>query len=284
MGPRPASWRPEDATDVITHRTRLSLVQLLAQQAEAAVATLLAKYGADMPHRGSFFAEGLREVVQALPAEQALALAAEAVATRSALRQPISPKEPFDERFADLERCLLLDGYAVVDRALRRTDPSLAGAPSVEDDLIAALLTSAAPSREEIVRKVQDSAQAFRNVPPDYNAALTNARVALETMARGVAAALLAQGEAAPYNAGKWGEVVGFLKARGEISQEEGRGLAGVYGFVSPGAHRPVGVPQEQMTRLGRTFALNMCWFLLQNRLARSHPGAGATYSTGGAR
>ncbi len=260
---------------MISQRTRLSLVQLLAQQEEAAVGTLLAKYGADMAYRGSFFAEGLREVVQALPAEQALALAAEAVATRSALRQPISPKGPFDERFADFERCLLLDGYAVVDRALRRTDPSLSGAPPVEDDLIAALLASAAPSRAQIVQKVQDSAQAFRNAPPDYNAALTNARVALETMARDVAAGLLQLGEAAPYDPAKWGSVLTFLKTRGEISQEEEVGLAGVYRFISPGAHRLVGVSEEQMARLGRTFALNMCWFLLHNNLARGAQGTG---------
>lgn len=253
---------------MISQRTRLSLVQLLAQQEEAAVGTLLAKYGADMPYRGSFFAEGLREVVQVLPAEQALALAAEAVATRGALRQPISPKGPFDERFADFERCLLLDGYAVVDRALRRTDPSLSGAPPVEDDLIAALLASAAPSREEIVRKVQDSAQAFRNAPPDYNAALTNARVALEVLARDIAADVGdARGEPAP---SKWGDVLTYLRTRDEISPEEEKGLAGVYTFVSPGAHRSVAVSEDQMTRLGRTFALNMCWFLLHNHLARA--------------
>jgi hypothetical protein len=261
---------------MISQRTRLSLVQLLALQDEAAVAILLAKYGADMRYRGSFFAEGLREAEQALPPEQALSLAAEAVATRSALRQPISPKPPFDERFADFERCLLLDGYAVVDCTLRRTDPSLDSAPPVEDDLIAALQASAAPSRAEIVQKIQDSALAFRNAPPDYNAALTNARVALETMARDVAADLLTPAEAAPYEPAKWGSVLAFLKARGEITLEEERGLAGVYGFVSLGAHRSVGVSEEQMTRLGRTLALNMCWFLLHNRLARRAPGTGA--------
>ncbi|MES2784749.1 MAG: hypothetical protein V4684_04745 [Pseudomonadota bacterium] len=255
---------------MLSHRTRLSLVQLLAQQAEPAVATLLAKYGADLPFRGSYFADGLREAVQALTADQALSLAAEAVATRSALRQTISPKGPFDERFADFERCLLLDGYEAREGALRRTDPSLAGAPAVEDDLIAALLASAAPSRDDIVRKVQDSAQAFRKVPPDYNAALTNARVALETMARDVALCLLVPGEAPPYDPAKWGSMITFLKVRGEISQDEEVGLAGVYRFISPGAHRSVGVSEAQMTRLGRTFALNMCWFLLHNRLARA--------------
>jgi len=49
------------------------------------------------------------------------------------------------------------------------------------------------------------------------------------------------------------------LRTSGEISLEEERGLAGVFQLLSPGAHRPVGIPQGQMTRLGRSFALNMC-------------------------
>lgn len=40
----------------------------------------------------------------------------------------------------------------------------------------------------EIVAKIADSAQAFRATPPDCNAALVNARVALETLAADVAA------------------------------------------------------------------------------------------------
>lgn len=64
------------------------------------------------------------------------------------------------------------------------------------------------------------------------------------------------------------GEVVTFLRVHGEISVEQEKGLAGVFGFLSPGAHRPVGIPEDQMTRLGRSFALNICWFLLKNRLA----------------
>lgn len=68
----------------------------------------------------------------------------------------------------------------------------------------------------------------------------------------------------------KWGDLLRFLRERDEISAEEDRGLAGVFGFVSPGAHRAIGLSEEQMTRLGRSLALSMCWFLLQNRYARS--------------
>ena len=53
----------------------------------------------------------------------------------------------------------------------------------------------------------------------------------------------------------------------GEVTVEEEQGLAGVFRFLSPRARRPVAIPEVQMARLGRSFALNMCWFLLQNHL-----------------
>jgi hypothetical protein len=247
----------------------MSLVQLLAQQDEAAVDTLLMKFGSSVQYRGSFFHEGLRQAVQALSAEQALAVLADVVAARNDLRHGVSPKTRFDERFLDLERCAMLDGYEVRDRALVRADPSLADAPPIEDDLLAALAASQAPSREDIIRKIQDSAQAFRAVPPDYNASLTNARIAMETLARDIAADLASSAQPLSYEPSKWGSVIAHIRRSGAITDEEERGLAGVYGFVSPGAHRFVSVSEEHMTRLGRSLALNMCWFLLHNHLGR---------------
>ena len=60
-----------------------------------------------------------------------------------------------------------------------------------------------------------------------------------------------------PYNPTKWGAVPAFLRTSGEITPEEERGLAGAFGFPSPGANRPVGIAEDQMTRLGRSFALS---------------------------
>lgn len=132
--------------------------------------------------------------------------------------------------------------------------------------------TLAPPRAQDIIAKINDSAEAFRATPPDYNASLVNARVALETLAVDVATHVASlQQSPTTYNPSKWGEVLSFLRSSGEITVEEEKGLAGVFGFLSPGAHRPVGIPEDQMTRLGRSFALNMCWFLLKNHLARSH-------------
>ncbi|WP_206093550.1 hypothetical protein [Pandoraea sp. ISTKB] len=90
--------------------------------------------------------------------------------------------------------------------------------------------------------------------------------MALETLAKDVALDVAYQQSLTQsYNPAKWGEVISFLRSSGEITPEEEKGLTGVFGFLSPGAHRPIGIPEDQMTRLGRSFALNMCWFLLKN-------------------
>lgn len=257
-------------------RTRLSLGQFLERFEPHVATTLLSKHGgADvfLP-RGAMFAQELVAAIRALDGHAVMSLLSEVVATQSELRQRLTPRYVFDERFRDLVQCLRLDGYEVTQaRALVRLDPTLVEAPPVEDDLVRSLLASQAPSRADIVRKVNDSAEAYRRAPPDYNAALTNARVALQTMAHDVAQGLLRAGENFPYDMSKWGDLLRFLRERDEISPEEERGLAGVFGFVSPGAHRSIGLSEEQMTRLGRSLALSMCWFLLQNRFARSgHP------------
>lgn len=84
----------------------------------------------------------------------------------------------------DLTQCLLLDGYIVEDTKLVQIDPSIADAAPLEDDLIVALQNSGAPCAQEIIAKIGGSAQAFRATPHDYNAALVNARVALESWRR----------------------------------------------------------------------------------------------------
>ncbi|HBO3354322.1 TPA: hypothetical protein L4S42_002134 [Pseudomonas aeruginosa] len=256
---------------MVGQRTRSSLAQFLALQEFSVSIVLLRKYGV---HNHSLYPGqlliGLEQTLVGLDDSVVLLILQDIVGTQSNLRAAVTPKTRFDERMHDLTQCLLLDGYIVQDKRLLQTDPSITDAPSVDDDLIIALRSSSAPTREAIITKINDSAEAFRASPPDYNAALTNARIALETLAADVAADVAyQQASNASYNPAKWGEVIAFLRTSGEITVEEEKGLAGVFGFLSPGAHRPIGIPQSQMTRLGRSLALNLCWFLLHNRLAR---------------
>lgn len=256
---------------MIGSRTRISLAQFLALQECTVSIALFAKH--DVQHLSLFPAQLLRslmDLTRSIDDRTLLLVLREIIATPGNLRAAVSPKHRFDERMHDLTQCLLIDGYIVQDKNLLQADPSIADAAPVEDDLVIALRNSGAPQREAIIAKINDSAEAFRATPPDYNAALTNVRVALESLAVDVAADVVHQRQiTATYNPSKWGEVIGFLRNSGELTIEEEKGLAGVYGFLSAGAHRPIGIPDSQMARLGRSFALNMCWFLLHNRLAQ---------------
>lgn len=256
---------------MIGQRTRHSLAQFLELQEPAVSIVLLGKYGVQhLSLSPGHLLQGLLNTLRALDDRTLMLLLTEVVASLGDLRVRVNPRYRFDERLHDLTQCLLLDGYIVQDRKLSQTDPSIADAAPLEDDLVLALQGSGAPRAQEIIAKIGDSAESFRATPPDYNAALVNARVALETLAVDVAADVASRTPSpASYNPAKWGEVIAFLRTSGEITLEEEKGLAGVFGFLSPGAHRPVGLPEDQMTRLGRSFALNMCWFLLKNHLAR---------------
>lgn len=260
---------------MIGARTRHSFAQFLELQEPVVSIVLLSKYGVQhLSLSQGQLLYGLLSTLRSLDDRTVMHALVEVVATSGDLRSRVNPKYRFDERMRDLSQCLLLDGYIVQDKKLIQTDPSIADAAPLEDDLIAALQNSGAPRRQEIIAKINDSAESFRAAPPDYNASLVNARVALETLAGDVALDVASRlPSPATYNPSKWGEVLSFLRSSGEISVEEEKGLAGVFGFLSPGAHRPVGIPEDQMTRLGRSFALNMCWFLLKNHVARNHPG-----------
>ncbi|HSD16071.1 MAG TPA: hypothetical protein VLC71_02270 [Thermomonas sp.] len=257
---------------MIGQRTRHSFAQFLELQEPIISMVLLGKYGAQPPSLSNGQQlYGLLNALRDLDDRMLVQALAEVVATAGDLRARVNPKYRFDERQHDLAQCLLLDGYIIQDKRLIQTDPSIADAAPFEDDLITALQHSGAPRAYEIIAKINDSAGAFRAAPPDYNASLVNARVALETLAGEIAADVASrQPTIAAYNPSKWGEVLAFLRRSDEITTEEEKGLAGVFGFLSPGAHRPVGIPEEQMARLGRSFALNMCWFLLKNHHIRN--------------
>jgi hypothetical protein len=251
---------------MIGMRTRLSLAQFLALQDSSVSTVLLAKYDAHtyIPHKQPL--PGLVEAMEALDPRQLQMILTEVVCTNGDLRAPISPKHRFEERWADLVKCLLLDGYVVDQKRLVVTDPSINDAPPVDDELLQALSSCSAPRGPDIIRMINASSDAFRSTPPDYNACLNNIRVAMETLASDIAQSRIPPG-AASFEMNKWGSVITHLRLVAFLTHEEERGLAGVYGFISPGSHRPVGISDEQMARLGRSLALNMCWFLLQRQL-----------------
>jgi len=249
---------------MIGSRARYSLAQYLELHETDFAVLLVSKHGMRVSVGLGSALYDLNNCLRSASDQHLLSLLEEIARTSGDLRSRISPKYRHDERFSDLYRCLLLDGYLLEGKALTQTDPSIADAPAIDDDLLKELKASDLPDAEEIAQKINASSESFRSSPPNYNACLNDARVALETLARNIAAAQQQAGSPT-YEQTKWGSVLGFLRAIDFITQEEERGLAGVYGFVSPGSHRPVGISEEEMARLGRSLALSMCWFLVKS-------------------
>lgn len=249
---------------MIGSRTLSSLAQFLELYETTLVVVLMNKH--DIPTSigvGRLLIEVLCSLRSAND-EKVLSLLEEIVRTGGDLRVRVSPKYRYDERFSDLCRCLQLDGYIVENKKITSADPSINDAPSLEDDLLEALKKSDLPDSNEIVKKINDSTCSFRSSPPNYNACLNDIRVALETLARAIASNQQSRSSSINYET-KWGAVINFLRQVEFITQEEEKGLAGVYGFISRGSHQPLGISEEQMARLGRSLALGMCWFLVKS-------------------
>lgn len=206
----------------------------------------------------------LRDAFIALPDEGIMAMIDEIVRTWRSLRHDIEPDYVFDDRWDDLSRCLLLDGYMISEeRRLIPIDASSQEQAIVEDELITVLRRTGLGSAEEIVRLLNNSTDDFRKNPPDYNGCMNNARVALQTIATAIAEIRMAN-TGSNLDLSKWGQIIAFLRASGFVSEKEEEGLTGVFSFVSPGSHIPVGLNEQEYARLGRALVLSMCYFLLK--------------------
>jgi hypothetical protein len=137
------------------------------------------------------------------------------------------------------------------------------GAQPLEDDLSTELKRSRLAEADEILRTLNNSADPFRKVPPDYNACLADARVALQTLTTAIAKARRVT-HPGSFDETKWGQVLAYLRVSSSITQPEEEGIAGVFSFVSPGAHTPVGLTEQEVARLGRSLVAAMCYFLVK--------------------
>lgn len=250
---------------MLSARAKLSLCQYLALQETGVLSVLFEKHGAATPNFGYFGnpIEALRPVMSEMPDEQLRSILDEIVRTQGDLRYRVSPRYRYEERWNDFVRCLELDGYRVESRQLVPVDPTIEGASPIDDDLSAEIRRSQLPEAQAVLRLLEASASAFRQAQPDYNACLSNARVALETLGRAIAKARLAK-HPGSFDETKWGQVLAYLRASGLLTKNEEEGIAGVYGFISPGAHVPVGLTQEEMVRLGRSQMASVSYFLIK--------------------
>ncbi len=230
------------------------------------------KYGVQdlsLPHGQLLY--GLLNTLRDLDARTLMLALAEVVATTGDLRARVNPKYRFDERLHDLTQCLLLDGYIIKSKMLVQTDPSITDAAPLEDDLIDALQKSGLPvRRKSSPRSMTRLARSARHHPTTMPRSLMPAWRWRRWPVTWLPIMPRSSRHHPPTTHRSGAKCLCSCEASsGEITVEEEKGLAGVFGFLSPGAHRPMGIPEDQMTRLGRSFALHMCWFLLKNHLLR---------------
>lgn len=248
---------------MISKRTKLSLCQYLELQARSLLRVLFEKHGLYASYLQAEYPNPLMDIIEQsltdATEEQINSLLDEIARTDDDLRYRVSPRYRYDLRREDLLRCLQLDGYKFERRSLVTVDPTIEGAPPMEDDLTGELRRSRLSEAGEILRLLDASANSFRTVPPDYNGCLSNARVALQTLATAIATFRTVT-HPGFFDETKWGQVLAYLRTSGLITKAEENGLSGVFSFVSPGAHIPVS--EEEMTRLGRSLIVSMCYFL----------------------
>ena len=140
-------------------------------------------------------------------------------------------------------------------------EPMIEGAAPVEDDLTREIKRSGLSGSNGIRRVLDNSAESFRK--GDFNGCLSNSRVALQTLATSVAQA---RHRSVPgnFDPEKWGQVIAYLRKSDFITQWQEEGLTGVFSFISPGAHTPVGFSEKEFARLGRSLAVSFCFFLVK--------------------
>ena len=247
---------------MLSHRSKVSFAQFLRMLSQSDFNSLLLKHEL---YEGYECAATLEAFLPDAEEGRLLSMLEEILRTRSTLRSAVSPRYRFDERWEDLKICLLLDGIEIDERYTRivAIDPTIEGSVPVEDDLDRALRSSGLPSIDDISRLLIASSDSFRASPPNYNSCMSNARVALETLARDIANHRV-RSRPGHFDAARWGEVLAYLRVSNFITSEEETGIAGVYRFVSPGAHTPIDSDEIEMARLGRMLILSMCYFLLR--------------------
>jgi hypothetical protein len=171
----------------------------------APLGVLLKKHGIEV---NAYDLDSIAAMIQVTHPDQLGSLFNEVIRTRGDLRNQVTPRYRFDQRWNDLVLCLLLDGYKVGDGQLVAVDSTIEGAETLSDDLTASLNGSSLPQADEVARMLDNSTDAFRRVPPDVNACLTDARVALQTIATSIADERQ-QSHPGSYDKSKWGQVLG---------------------------------------------------------------------------
>jgi hypothetical protein len=250
-----------------SRQTLTSVAQVLTALTGDSAALLIYKHLGLRKDDYPYGALGYLQALETADNDTVMQLVGELARESSAIRADAPTKYVFDGRWREFERWLLHDGWLIEDGRLVRVTPGAEEATGVRDALLEELEASDLDGDGEVRRCVEESADAFVREPPDFNDSTTKVRIALESTARRAAAQRAAAG-GAPYPTDTWGNALAYLRNAGVLELEEEQTLARVYTFISPGAHIPAGVTDEEWARLSRTFALSSCYFLLKKHEA----------------
>lgn len=250
---------------MLSNQTAAGLVQLLSALSQDAVRLLLIKHLNADP--SPFTTTTLLYIVRSAPSDGMAGLLAELLGGGTAVRSDAPVKYVFDGRLRDFRARLRADGFDVLEDALIRLVPGAEPTARISDELENALATGVVDADGAIRRLLRESYGSLSATPPDFNDATTKARIALESIARRAAAAIAAR-SAQPAPADTWGSALHYLRVGGLMSREEEEALAKVYTLISPGAHVPKGLTDEQWALLARTFAVSGAYFLVRQFLA----------------
>jgi hypothetical protein len=246
-----------------SHQIRGTITQVLASSSDDAVRTFLYKHhgliGSKLPRP--------RAIVNEAPANVIRTMLVELLSANKVLRAAAPLKGVFDEAVSELRRWALNDGWLVDGGELVRVTPLAEEVTGIRDKFADDLASSGLDTDGAIRATLNDSSKDFVAQPPDLNGSITKARIALETVARR-GAQRIASGKGLAHPEDKWGAALAFLGSQSVIEQSEEEILARVYSFVSPGAHVPKGVTEEEWARLSRTFSVSSAYFLLRKIMA----------------
>lgn len=243
---------------IITKRTKLSLCQFLVLFGQDVLSILLEKHEISI---WGFSQIEIRDAFYEANLNSLETLIDEVVRTNGDLRNRVNPRYRFDERWKDLVKCLLLDGFKVENNEIIRIEPLIESCDPIEDDLSNELTKSILHPIDDIARHIKLSADSFRLSSPDYNACLSHSRIALETLVRSIAKQ---EGLVIDEGSKAWGSSLSHIKAKGIITNKEETAIASTYTFISDGAHVPIGFTQEEFARFGRNLAMSVCYFVIK--------------------
>ncbi|WP_431065249.1 hypothetical protein [Methylotuvimicrobium sp.] len=242
----------------IGKRSKLSLSQFLSLFSGDDLYLIFGKYGID------YYRDSQIEISQSLMqanGDMIGELMNEVVCTKGDLRSKVSPKYRFDERWEELEKCLILDGYRVSERKIINIEPTIEGYAPLEDDLDRELKESYLSESGNVIKHINLSAQSFLKTEPDFNACLSHSRVALETLIRSIA---LSKGMERMEGAKAWGRSLGYLSEVDFINKKDESAISSIYTLISDGAHVPLGFTEQEYVRFGRNLVISMCYYIVK--------------------